>query len=159
MTCHSVLESIVLDSIIVKSVFMDSENTRFKAARLSLGLTLKDVASKISYSVGAISGVENGHDTQACASRTLLIEFMHINESWLRTGKGEMFSISTTEAIAEAKKPDTKFLTSAEERQVEETWTETLRKRFAKMSPEERERFAKTFSGIIDLAQAGSNKK
>jgi transcriptional regulator with XRE-family HTH domain len=68
---------------------MESENIRLKDVRFILGLTLKDVASAIGYSIGAISGVENGHDTPSPRLRRSLVEFYRINDEWLRTGKGE----------------------------------------------------------------------
>lgn len=73
-----------------ESITSDSENTRLKASRLKSGLTLKQLAERIGYSVGTLSGVENGHDTPSGRLRNMLVDALGINEQWLRTGKGEM---------------------------------------------------------------------
>jgi transcriptional regulator with XRE-family HTH domain len=69
---------------------MDSESQRFKLAREQQRLTLQEVALMTGYSISTISGVENGHDQPSKRLRALLIDRLGLNESWLRTGKGEM---------------------------------------------------------------------
>jgi len=70
---------------------MVSENERFREARLKVGLTLHELAGKIGYSVGAISGVENSHDQPSKRLRQRLVEALGLDEDWLRSGQGEMF--------------------------------------------------------------------
>jgi len=79
---------------------MDSENARFKQARDAAGVTLEELAASTGYSIGTISGVENGHDAPSKRLRSELIRQLEINESWLTKGSGEMFAPSRTKSIS-----------------------------------------------------------
>src|SRR6266496_6084185 len=80
---------------------MNSESARFKEARVKAGLTLESLASKIGYSLGTISSVENSHDKPSKRLRQSLIEALNINEEWLRTGKGPIFRVSPAISLYE----------------------------------------------------------
>ncbi len=71
--------------------YMESEGARLKRAREARKLTLRSVAFLTDYSIGTISGVENGHDAPSPRLRSQLIAIYRISESWLKTGVGEMF--------------------------------------------------------------------
>ncbi len=66
-------------------------NERVREVRKKLGLTLEKFGSQLGVSKVAISRIENGINNvteQMCKS--ICREF-NVNETWLRTGKGEMF--------------------------------------------------------------------
>ena len=69
----------------------DNMNERVREVRKKLGLTLEKFGSQLGVSKVAISRIENGINNvteQMCKS--ICREF-NVNETWLRTGKGEMF--------------------------------------------------------------------
>ena len=68
-----------------------TENDRVKELRKALGLTQSEFGDKIGVVKSTISAIEkgiNGVTDQFC--RSIVREF-RVNESWLRTGDGEMF--------------------------------------------------------------------
>ena len=66
-------------------------NERIKTLRGVLNLTQEQFAEQLSLTRNYISLVENG--TRTFADRTIkdICRTFHVNESWLRTGEGEMF--------------------------------------------------------------------
>jgi transcriptional regulator with XRE-family HTH domain len=72
---------------------MESENSRLKRARELKGLTLQQLAAKIGYSVGTISGIENGHDKPSKRLRVVLLSSLSLNEEWLASGRGKPFEV------------------------------------------------------------------
>ena len=78
-----------------------SISSRLRQAREQAGVTLAQLAERMGYAVTTLSGVENGHDH---ASKRLLsrwIQALAINESWLTTGKGDIFAMPAPKQIRE----------------------------------------------------------
>lgn len=91
---------------------MDSEHSRLKHARELKGLTLQQLAAKIGYSVGTISGIENGHDKPSKRLKAVLLSALNLNQDWLATGKGQPFAVR-------AERPDVADRKAASESEVE----------------------------------------
>lgn len=66
-------------------------NTRIKELRNFLGLTQKEFGQKLGFK-SSISEIENG--TAPIVERTIvsIVSVFNVNEKWLRTGEGEMFT-------------------------------------------------------------------
>ena len=67
---------------------------RFKSARKSKGLTLKQVGDILGISESAVSNIERGRNKPSGSTLVLFCEKLGINQRWLETGEGEMFSES-----------------------------------------------------------------
>lgn len=63
---------------------------RMKEVRKRKKLTLKEVADLIQVSESAVSQYERGKSIPSNSVIRLFCEKLHISESWLRTGEGEM---------------------------------------------------------------------
>lgn len=74
---------------------MPSKGERLKMLRKALNINQSDFAKKISTTQGHISGIENGRKN--LPDRTIKLICLEnwdgkiVNETWLRTGEGEMF--------------------------------------------------------------------
>ena len=81
-----------------------TEGERLKALRKELDIKQGDFSEKISTTQGHISDIENGR--KALSERTIKLICLEnwngktVNESWLRTGEGEMFNKTTASNIA-----------------------------------------------------------
>lgn len=64
--------------------------SRLKEARKKRGLTLREVADQIGISESAVSNIERGRNKPSGSTLALFCQKLHISESWLRTGEGEM---------------------------------------------------------------------
>ena len=71
---------------------MEDVGTRLKAARNELGITLQELADRIDYSTATISNAENGNDKPGRRLVLRIVEELGLNEDWLRTGNGGMFT-------------------------------------------------------------------
>lgn len=71
---------------------MDTISSRLRQAREQAGVTLAELAERTGYAVTTLSGVENGHDQPSKRLLPKWIQALAINESWLKTGEGEMFA-------------------------------------------------------------------
>lgn len=69
-----------------------SISLQLKQAREQAGVTLAQLAERTGYAVTTLSGVENGHDQPSKRLLSRWIQALAINESWLRTGEGEIFA-------------------------------------------------------------------
>lgn len=70
---------------------MDTLNERIKEVRKKLGLSQKDFAQKVGISQRSVSwGEQPGNNVPDSTIKSLCIVF-RINETWLRTGDGDMF--------------------------------------------------------------------
>ena len=81
--------------------FMASISQRLKQARERAGVTLAQLAGRTGYAVATISGVENGHDQPSERLLSKWIQALAINESWLRTGEGEIFTKAVHKEVQE----------------------------------------------------------
>lgn len=66
-------------------------NERIKKVRTECGFNQTDFAKKISVSRSAICKMESGENSPSEQTIQLICKEFSINESWLRTGEGEMF--------------------------------------------------------------------
>lgn len=67
---------------------------RIKELRQALGLTQQEFADRIGVKRGAIANYEIGRNASDTAVTLICREF-HVDEHWLRTGNGEMFTSTT----------------------------------------------------------------
>jgi transcriptional regulator with XRE-family HTH domain len=82
-------------------MFSESVLTRLRQAREKAGLTLADVASTTGYAQTTLSSVENNHDQPSKRLLSKWIQALGINESWLQTGKGEIFAKAVPKQVRE----------------------------------------------------------
>lgn len=66
-------------------------NERIKKLRKVLDLTQQEFADKIGTTRNNIAGYETGRRLPSEAAINLIIAKLNVNETWLRTGEGEMF--------------------------------------------------------------------
>lgn len=65
---------------------------RIKALRKTLGLTQQELADRIGIKRNTISQYEIGRNEPIDAVISLICREFNVNETWLRTGDGEMFN-------------------------------------------------------------------
>lgn len=65
---------------------------RLKKLRKALGLTQQEFSDKLKVSRSNIATYEVGKNNPADAVVNLICREFHVNETWLRTGEGEMFN-------------------------------------------------------------------
>lgn len=76
-------------------------NERLKSLRKSLGLTQSEFAERIGSVQNTITGYETGRRVPSSQVLALIAREFNVNETWLRTGEGEMFvPVSRDEQIA-----------------------------------------------------------
>lgn len=66
-------------------------NDRIKFLRKSLNLTLEKFGEKIGVQKSAVSKLEKGHVNPTEQMIKSICREFNVNETWLRTGEGEMF--------------------------------------------------------------------
>ena len=66
-------------------------NERIKSLRLALGLTQKEFGERIGVKQTSVAGWENTLRNPTSAIIKSMCQEFHVNEEWLKTGKGEMF--------------------------------------------------------------------
>lgn len=66
-------------------------NERIKCLRKALGLTQSEFGERLNLSSNYISLVESGRNPVSDKLIFNILKTYHANESWLRTGEGEMF--------------------------------------------------------------------
>lgn len=77
-------------------------NIRLKQLRKSLGLTQQSFADKIGMKQNTIAQYEMGRTTPSDAIIFSICREFNVNESWLRTGEGDMFvPMTKSEEISE----------------------------------------------------------
>ena len=64
---------------------------RIKALRKELGMTQQAFADRIGIKRNSVAKYETGENSPSSASITLICREFRVNETWLRTGEGEMF--------------------------------------------------------------------
>lgn len=74
-------------------------NTRIKAVRNALGMTQEEFAKRIGVKRNTIATYEMGRSTPSDAGLALICREFNINETWLRTGSGDMFLPKSENAI------------------------------------------------------------
>ena len=81
---------------------MENVGDRIKALREKLGndgkkISQTEFGKRIGLSQNAIANVENGNNGASESSILNIVREFHVNETWLRTGEGEMFLPTTRE--------------------------------------------------------------
>ena len=66
-------------------------NERLKIVRKSLNLTQQQFADRLNTSRNNIAGYESGTRLPSSSAISLICREFNVNETWLRTGEGEMF--------------------------------------------------------------------
>ena len=74
-------------------------NDRIKRLRKELDLTQQEFADRISIKRGAVANYEIGRNIPSDSVINLICREFNVNESWLRTGTGEMFNPSPSSAM------------------------------------------------------------
>ena len=75
-------------------------HSRIKQIRSSQKMTQQDFADKLGVKRGTIANYELGRNEPIDAVISLICDKFHVNESWLRTGHGDMFRpVSRNEEI------------------------------------------------------------
>ena len=74
-------------------------NDRIKKIRRELNLTQHEFAARIGSVQNTITGYETGRRVPSNQVISLICKEFHVNESWLRTGEGEMFAPAPTAAL------------------------------------------------------------
>lgn len=74
-------------------------NTRFKALRTALNLTMDKFGERIGVSKSAVSQLEKGINNPGDQTLKLIISEFNVNEDWLLSGRGEMFEETKTDYI------------------------------------------------------------
>ena len=64
---------------------------RLKLLRKELGLNQQEFANKVGVNRGTLANYEVGRNEPIDAVVKLICDKFHVNETWLRTGEGEMF--------------------------------------------------------------------
>ena len=64
---------------------------RLKAVRKAVGLTQQEFADRLGIKRGAVANYEIGRNDPIDAVISLICREFGVNETWLRTGEGEMF--------------------------------------------------------------------
>ena len=65
---------------------------RLKAVRKAVGLTQQEFADRLGIKSGAVANYEIGRNDPIDAVISLICREFGVNETWLRTGEGEMFA-------------------------------------------------------------------
>lgn len=78
---------------------MNDENKRIKEVRLAMNLTMEKFGEKIGMKRNSLSQVENGINSVSNQLRAAVCREFNVNESWLRTGEGEMFVSKSNEDL------------------------------------------------------------
>ena len=70
---------------------MSKVNERIKKLRKSLGLTQQEFSDRIKVKRNTVATYEMGRSMPSDAAISLICREFNVNETWLRTGDGEMF--------------------------------------------------------------------
>ena len=81
-----------------------SIHDRVKHIRKVLNLTQVKFAERLAISAGHLAGMESGNKKVNERSIRLIISEFHVNEYWLKTGKGEIFNSEATEIVSQISK-------------------------------------------------------
>lgn len=74
-------------------------NDRIKKLRKALDLTQQEFAYRIGSVQNTITGYETGRRAPSKQIITLICQTFNVNETWLRTGEGEMFNPKSSAAM------------------------------------------------------------
>lgn len=80
---------------------MDAIGERIKKVRQEKHLTQQAFADKICVKRNTVATYEMGRSTPADSAIALICREFHVNETWLRTGEGEMFTSADTSILSQ----------------------------------------------------------
>ena len=86
---------------IMQENILASISARLRQAREQAGVTLAQLAERTGYALTTLSGVENGHDQPSKRLLSRWIQALAVNESWLKTGEGEIFAKAVPKQVRE----------------------------------------------------------
>lgn len=67
-----------------------TEGDRIKAVRISTGLSQEKFGAKVKISGASVSLLESGRNNASEQTKSLICKEFGVNETWLRTGEGDM---------------------------------------------------------------------
>lgn len=76
-------------------------NERIKKLRKALDMTQQEFADRVGVKRNTIAQYEGGRNEPIDAVISLICREFNVSESWLRTGKGEMFAQESTDDLSE----------------------------------------------------------
>ena len=79
-------------------------NERIKALRRALKISQEKFGGRIKISGASVSKIESGENNPSEQTISLILSEFNVSESWLRSGEGDMFNPSSSEAERLAKK-------------------------------------------------------
>lgn len=93
---------------------MNELNSRIKQVRKALGMSQDDFGNGLGLGRGAITNIELNKTTPKPLVVQLICKTYNVNETWLRTGEGEMFvqrtrSQEITDFMADLVQTDSEF--------------------------------------------------
>ena len=121
---------------------------RVKAVRLHFGYNQDDFGAKIGLSKFAISSYENGKRKLTDRVLSDVCREFNVNERWLRTGEGEMFTASSKDAINQL----------ADELDLDEFGRRAL-VAYAKLTPRDREAIKEYVLSVAESYKAAPTKE
>ena len=72
-------------------------NYRIKELRKRLGVNQEEFGERIGITKSSVSLLESGKNTPSKQTVQLMCKEFHVDENWLKTGEGEMFTIDPEE--------------------------------------------------------------
>lgn len=112
---------------------------RIREVREHFGLSMEKFGSRIGIGKASISLLESGKNNPSVQTITLICREFGVNETWLRTGEGEMFE-QTRESVLD--RLSTEYDLSREQRSVIEA--------FLDLDPQERDVILKYVHNVFD---------
>ena len=118
---------------------MDEEKDRVRYLRNTLDLTLEKFGERVGVTKMTISRIENGVNGITQQLRIAICREFSVNEQWLRTGEGEMFSSSLYDELDKV----------VEKYHLNDKAGEMLRK-FVELPPEDMEVIYNYMEGVVN---------
>ena len=128
-----------------------TENERVRSIRKSkkINMTLEKFGQRLGVTKSAISDIERGRNNLTDQMRILICHEFHVNESWLRTGEGEMFEQrNKKEEIAS-------FLTGMPESSFKERFISVL----ARLDESDWEIIERIISDMVGIRKEGNGEQ
>ncbi len=116
-----------------------NEGDRIKELRKSLNLTLEEFGKRIGITKPTVSRIENNQSSVTTQVFTAICREFSVNETWLRTGEGDMFSSSLYDELDKV----------VEKYHLNEKASEMIRK-FVELPPDEIEIIYKYMENVVN---------
>ena len=104
--CLSLKDKNFLNFCLFSNILISREmiNNRLKEARKTLGINQVDFAAKIGIAQSGYSHIETGENALTEQNIKLICLIFDVNETWLRSGEGEMFNTTSKPRNEDEKK-------------------------------------------------------